>query len=554
MKISEYILIIIALTNSINLFGSCHGEYFSITELLNHDPKNHHIFTCEILQTYIRGISYESIAVVKKRYIGRPNDTIYIHTGGGTTAGGQKLYPKSEWLIFSTTKDSLHYGATVCDFLSTKINKGNSSKCERSINPLGKIYIEVLEEYEAIRNSKYSGSKEIKGGSKLIARGNFKSGIPDGNWIHYSRQDEFEKEIKRSEISYKNGMLHGKYNIYYEDNEQNIIIEKRVYQFNLPEIIEYDRYQKKYEYKNDRERIVTLTYFDSSGIKLKEYSWEVLDYNSKKYDGIGYQHGYYFNKLARDSSKYSPLAEGNYFRGARIGEWKFFDKKGVLVNTKTYPEIPEEEQRLLLYDEEGNIKVSGQYIDGKRIGIWKYFYDAKLNSEEAYNSNGERISKTHIYSSGGIEFTSYLNNLMHGQKIIFNEDNTIRSIENYENGKLNGMSIFFNEDGSIRKESRYVNSREFTVDKNGKSSYVDNGFLNGHFVQYNYRTKEKSAEGKYWNGYKIGVWTEYEKGGGYKKKYYPTEKRDLMNQCGHSMAKLTEQYDKDENLINSWED
>lgn len=553
MKISKYILIIVALTSTISLFGSCHGEYFSITELLNHDPKDHHIFTCEILKTYIRGISYESIAVVKKRYRGNPKDTIYIHTGGGTTAGGQKLYPKSQWLIFSTTQDSLHYGATVCDFLSTKIKKGNSTECGRDVSPLGKIYIEVLEEYEIIRNSKYSGSKEIKGGNKLVAKGNFESGISDGNWIHYSRRDEFEEEIKRSEISYKDGMLHGKYNIYYEDDEQNIIIERRVYQFDLPEMIKYDRYQKKYEYESDRERIVTSTYFDSSGIKLKEYSWRVLDYNSEQYDGIGYQHGHYLNKLARDSSKYSPLAEGYYFRGARVGEWNFFDKKGELVDTQVYPEMPEEEQQFLIYDEEGNIKVIGRYIEGKRIGIWKYFYDSKLEREEAYNSNGERISKTRIYSSGGIEFTPYLNNLKHGQKIIFNGDNTIRSIENYENGRLNGKSIFFNEDGLIRKESRYVNSREFTVNKNGESSYVGNGFLNGYVVQYNYKTKEKSAEGEYWNGYKIGIWIEYEKGGGYKKEYYPTEEEDLMNQCGHAMPKLTEQYDEDGNLVNSWE-
>ena len=264
----------------------------------------------------------------------------------------------------------------------------------------------------------------------------------------------------------------------------------------------YGQYLKEYEYKNDRERITTSTQTDSSGIRLKQYSWVSLDYKNKEYDGIGYQHGYYFNKLSRDSSKYTPLAEGNYYRGARVGEWRFFNKQGEIIRTEVYPEIPENEQQFLIYDEKGKIRVSGLYIEGKRIGTWKYFYDNKLEYEELYSSSGERISRTHHYSSGGIEFTPYLNNQKHGQKIIFNKDNTIRSIQNYEKGRLNGMSIFFNDDGTIKKESRFINSREFTVNKNENSSYLENGFLNGHFVQHNYRTGKKSSEGEYWNGYK----------------------------------------------------
>lgn len=553
MKIGKIILMIIALTNSINLLGSCHGEYFSITELLNHDPKSHHIFTCEILETYVRGHSYESIAIVKRRYKGNPNDTIFLNTGGGTTAGGEKLYPKSEWLIFSTTNDNLHYGATVCDYLSAKLKKGNLGECNRRINSLGKIYIEVLEEYETIQKQKYTGIKEIRGNGKLIAKGGFKSGIPNGDWTHYSRWDEFEEKIIRSEISYMDGLLHGKYNIYHEDDDQNILIEKRVYEFDLPLIIEsYGQYHKKYEYKSDRERIVTSTQFDSSGIKLKKYSWVSLDYQNEKYEGIEYQHGYYLNKLARDSSSYSPLAEGSYFRGARVGEWSFFNKRGELVDTKTYPEVPKNEQQFLIYDDQGKIRVSGLFIANKRIGTWKYFYEGRLEFEETYNSNGQRISKTHHYSGGGIGFTPYMNNQKHGQKIVFNKDSTIRSIENYERGRLKGTSIFFNDNGAIEKESNFFQGREFTVRKNKNSSYVSNGFLNGHFIQYHYKTKKKMYEGDYWNGYRTGIWIEYGQNGSYTKMYYPTDKEELVNQCGHASPKLTEQFDKDGNLINSW--
>jgi hypothetical protein len=72
-------------------------------------------------------------------------------------------------------------------------------------------------------------------------------------------------------------------------------------------------------------------------------------------------------------------------------------------------------------------------------------------------------------------------------------------------------------------------------------------------VQYHYKTGEKLAEGDYWNGYRTGFWIEYDKDGGYSKMYYPTDYTILMNRCGHSMPGLTEWYDQDRNLLNSWE-
>ena len=114
------------------------------------------------------------------------------------------------------------------------------------------------------------------------------------------------------------------------------------------------------------------------------------------------------------------------------------------------------------------------------------------------------------------------------------------------------MSIFFNKDGTIRKESKFINSREFTVNRKENDSYVSNGFLNGHYVQYNYKTGKKASEGDYLNGFKTGVWINFHKDGGYTKTYYPTEKKELINQCPYSFGLKSESYDKDGNLKSSW--
>jgi len=169
MNLFKYLLLFLIIVNPKILSGCCFGEYFSITELLNHDPNNHHIFTCEIIETYRKGFSYESIAVVQRKFKGTPNDTIYINSGGGTTAGGQKLMPKSIWLIFSTTKDNMHYGATVCDGLSVEISRTEDNSCLRNISPYTEIFLDVLESYESINKIKFSGYKEIIGGGNIIA-------------------------------------------------------------------------------------------------------------------------------------------------------------------------------------------------------------------------------------------------------------------------------------------------------------------------------------------------------------------------------------------------
>jgi antitoxin component YwqK of YwqJK toxin-antitoxin module len=551
MRTFKYIVILLILSYPTIAFSCCFGEWFSITELLNHDPENHHIFTCKILETHIRNGSYESIAVIQKRYVGSPKDTIYIDTGGNTTAGGEKLFPNAEWLIVSTTNDYLHYNATVCDNLSAQLKKGTKNECERDISPLGKIYLEVLAQYEIIKKKKFSGSKKIVGLGKLIATGSFLNGTPHGDWVHYSQHGTFEDSIIKSEISYQTGRLNGKYNVYDQKENSNIITEKRIYQLDLPVLIEsYGGYVNKYEYISDTERRHISTVLDSSGVQLRQINFIQLDFNSKKYDMLSFQNGYYFSKLGRDSS-YFPLAEGYYYRGVRVGKWKFFNKKGALISTTTYPDSIDKVPQFQVYDEGGKLKLSGIYIKGKRIGVWKYLYDNKLEYEELYNANGEKISKTHFFSSGGLEFTPYLNNQKSGQKIVLNEDNTIRSIENYANGVLNGMSIFFNQDGTINNELKFVNTRAFSVVKNENHCFYANGLLNGHYVSYNYNTGDKTIEGELWNEYRTGTWIEYRSDGSYTKKYYPTDTYELINECYNS-PKLTENYNKDDKLTSSW--
>ncbi len=549
MPIFKNLTILLLFLNPFPLQASCSGPFYSITELLNHDPDNHHIFTCKIIGTYISNTGFESIAVVQKRFIGSPKDTIYIRSGGMSTAGGQKLFPGSEWLIFSRTTDNLHYGATVCDYLSSQISSEQKINYSSGDAEIAKIYLDVLDQYVRLKKSQFSGYKEIRGSGRLIAKGSFTNGIADGEWVHYSRYDDFKIVLKRSEIAYRNGKLHGKYNLYLEDRNNNIIGNKRI--FNEGLLISEESFSEvriEYKYLNENEREISFIKRDSFGAIIRQRTIIELDYNNTPYRSLTYKHGYYLNKIARDSSKYLPLAKGQYFKGARVGDWIFYNKKGEVVNTLHFPDSAYQSSGFYIYEEDGNVRMSGNYEEGKRTGVWKYFYNNKLQTTWNYNRNGELLLRVKYFSSGRREITPFANHKKHGKEIVFNEDEHIRSIEEYKNGIRNGISIIFNHDGSIKEESNFINHRKFSVEPSDSSSYYNNGFLNGYHIQKSYKTGKTITEGNYWNGYKTGVWLEHGENDTYKKLYYQTDEKELMNQSGYIMPFRTELFDKDGNL------
>jgi len=553
---SKYIVVtsILNLAISFNLLGSCEGPRinFSITELLNHDIDNHHIFTCKILETFVKGSDFESIAVVQDAYVGNPKDTVYINTGGNTLGGGGKLYPNSIWLIFSTTVDSLHFNATSCDFLSTQLSVGNNN-CGREVDELGKVYLDVLDEYRHIKASKYSGAKQIFSNGRLVAEGSFKSGSPQGNWTHYCRNFDNDNRLKKSEITYSEGKLDGKYLVYHCYDNNNIVIQTEHYKNDLIQFRNYyNEYIENYEYLDSNKRKRTILRKDSTGTVVKQENYVQIDYNNNAFKKLGFINGYYFNKLASDSSNTYPLAEGYYEKGARIGLWKFFNKKGEVVETKTYPDSLKQTPKFQTYNEDGKLRVNGNYENGKRTGIWEYFWRGNLETIEYYDSNGDIVSKKRFYSLGGFEVVPYKNNKMHGPKIIFRKDSLIRKIENYKAGNKDGISIYFDEDGSIAKEYNYINSRKFTIKKSEGEPYYYNGYANGFYTYY-IHTMKKTFEGQLWNGYRTGVFTTYGENGNYSKQYYQTDKQKIMNSCGHNEPIRIEVYNKEGNLIRTSE-
>lgn len=369
-KALHYWLVAIYLAVPMVAGASCGDiDYSTLTEVLNHNPRNYHIFTCRIIQNHIRNSSYESVAVVSYRYHGQPRDTIYLITGGLSTAGGEKLFPGAEWLIVSTTKDDLHYQATVCEVLSLPIKNPDSVNCRERSTVNGKAQLEVLKQYAALRDQSFTGSKQLYGNGQLLAEGYFTDGQPDGLWTHYSYPtSDVSLRIKRIERSYKNGLLDGPYRLYHESEDQQAAYEEGAYQVGRLLWLEKEEYREERQYHERGKVAIRQLWKDSVGTTERQINAVKLEAVHPNHRTVSYHHGPYLNRLS--DSRYTPPAKGQYYHGAKVGTWVFYDEQDKIKNSATYPHPPKDTSRLVIYEQDGTPSVVGHYTSGRRTGKW----------------------------------------------------------------------------------------------------------------------------------------------------------------------------------------
>jgi len=538
-------LIILLITPAI-AFGCCGGPFPSITEILNHNDKHLAIFTCTIVKTYIRNSSYESVAIVNKKFGNIDNDTIYIRTGGFSTAGGRKLIPDSEWLIFAFTNDKLHYNATVCEHNSSLIKSNNPNVYKHLFWDKGQDYLRIVLEHEKIKTSKFTGYKTYYIKNNKVAEGYYNKGKAHGKWIHYSRYDKYESGIIKSIIHYNNGKYHGDFIEYYGQSDSLIISTEKKYNFDKILYSKTPHNGKiEYTYNNNNDRISKSTSVNKQGEVYKIVNLYQKYYENLTYFSIYYKEGYYFNK---NPNSYEVLGEGYYYRGARVGNWKYFNKKGEFIKSEfhDYPDTTNND--FATYNDEGEIIISGKLDGTKRVGIWKR-YKAKIT----YSSDGELINKYRTLDNGQKIFTPYKNFKKHGYEIVLSKNSTIKRITPYKNGQKSGTYLTYDDEGNINEEIYYYKNRKTTkFNKNKGRNYI-NGYLEGDYIQLDHRTGKVVHKGTYWKGYLIGEQINYNRDGSYQINTYSTDTIKLMNLFFEESPKSTTKYDKNGNLIKVWQ-
>lgn len=484
-------------------FASCFGQRFTLSEILANCSDEHSIFTCKIHETYFdQGGGYTSIAIIKDVIRGAPLDTVRIVTGGNSTRGGVKIKPGTNWLIISPKRDDLYYTATICHNLSKPLSEEDVG-CGYKQKIYGEDFLKVIEEFYTLKREEFSGIHKFYIQDSIIAEGTFRQGVPHGKWRHFDYSRDLEKQQLLFEMEYTNGIPDGT-TVRYIRGSHPLIIESEMRTENGKFVSRKIYDNKFYKYTYPEDGIQSISYYrvneqgDTISISnsLNHYSLNEQNFYAE------YKHGQYYNTI--DSSGHNPLCKGLYFRGARVGKWEYYNKKGEIIKQETY-EYPESTSNdFVIYQADGSLAISGKLIENIAVGVVKYYFDNHLGSEAYYDLEGQLQSITRYYKNGWIKVTPYKSMKRHGTEFLFSKSGKLLEISNYNSNIKEGIHIKYTEGGDVTYESYFNKGIETTIFRSDGNAPIVDGFSNGYNIQYNHKTGAKMHEGKIWMGYRTG--------------------------------------------------
>ena len=497
----------------------------TLSEILCDKDSAYDIFTCRIIENYKADGKYYHTAVVEEVFRGSLKDTILITLqSSGTTS--YKMIPSSEHLMFASKQNNGIYLTAYHRYwhsgiLNVKVNQKFKPREERT-----KKYLSCVRDYYSKVNTKYTGSVELKIDDYFVANGYFKNGQPEGEWKH---QDLSRDHDYKTTINYKEGQLHGEKFVSYSDKDELIIPYIEVYRNG--NLIASKRSYSQRDLVNSRIgslRYTTETQFDSTG-SMTGQSTQITNTNAffyaKKFDG------YYLNKNAKIYSR-QDRAEGWYDRGAKVGQWSYYDESGQLDSTEVYSVLRKiDDTNFVLYYPNGTVHIIGQRINGLEQGPWKEFNEeGQLVNKVNYNDGKftGTLWRSKDYSS------EYVESKRNGYTKSYNKDGELINSTMYKNGLKDGPFISYYSHNEIKQHGQY--NRGFKVGihnhyaKDGQlietEQYDDRGALYGSHQFY--KNGKLREERNYLNGYKSGDWTQYFDDKEPKVISYPTELDILM--------------------------
>lgn len=369
----------------------------------------------------------------------------HYYTNYTNDKGESESYAKQLFLIQNYSSGKLDGKATRYSYLYEE--EYPCSEINENKNPLDTciryVYQKVFET-TFYKNNKLNGPFELRDSiNGIIAKGNFKDDLRDGEWLQrYSDKDinneiyftyqkgnyikdkregkwvQYYIEGKISEtFNYRNGELHGEYITW---NNLNKPREKKQFNYGkLTELITYDSLgvnpKNKYEIFDEKDssyKCRKTEYYEDNTSASQEY-WvkkeEEIDplffeitfalSVSKYSDGTkGYKDGDF--KLINSNNQ--PFITGKYYKEDKIGLWTFYYyDQNVKIESNFAQDKQTDEKYLTLngasfsgefvyYDDENGIKEERKIKDGLRNGRTTYI-DTKTKKtikKENYK-NGE---------------------------------------------------------------------------------------------------------------------------------------------------------------------
>lgn len=159
---------------------------------------------------------------------------------------------------------------------------------------------------------------------------------------------------------------------------------------------------------------------------------------------------------------------GHFKNNKEIGEFKFFDKKGNLTVKKTY--YKKDNCKAILYNKDGGVIAEGDFVRRNKKGEWRYYdKDSNLIMIENYTNGILNGNKKTYYENGNItEDLYYVNGELEGKVVRYTKDGHKISELNYKKGILQGTALFYDGEGKNVVEGKYIDGQ-----RAGKWKYFD---------------------------------------------------------------------------------
>ncbi len=374
----------------------------------------------------------------------------------------------------------------------------------------------------------------------------FKDGEANGWLLEYSANGQKTREVmlkdgnldgletewysdgsKSSEYNYDNGEREGEFVSYYNNGQVYRrgkyksdklvgLVEEFHIDGSLSETEEYDESGKMNgTYKDFDQEGNLLTQMEYKRGEI--YSYQQFDRNGKllreetRKGGKFEFEGFYNDGVQRLIGMYD--AEGE---GQKIGEWKYFDRNGMLSSVENFDENGKNGVAKS-YASNGQKTYEATYLDNELNGEIRWYYDFGKLKREGQVNDGLYCGEFRSYFGDGTMSAKnyYIDGYYHGKQYYYTVDGELERIDTYANGKKMNVELHF--EGNAYHQTRLDSGKGVyelkfphgeTMGRIEFSNYKDNGATIYYFVNGNVQ-----AEGVLINGSKNGGWKYYHPNG-----------------------------------------
>ena len=329
---------------------------------------------------------------------------------------------------------------------------------------------------------------------------------------------------KKSESNYNNGKLNGAFSNYNEagdlietGNYLNGELDGNYFEYYNGKLLKFEAFYSKGKIQNNNK-----SYF-SNGILERENTF--ADGKIKK------SVSYFVNGKKSVESTYNDKGEIENYSSYDSNENKYYEEKyksgDLKVGyqfTKNDPkptEISIAKKPFTLNNFEGKLLAKGDFEKGEKINEWKYFYASGIVKVTENYTTGKQNGLNTTYSQNGLlsSITNYTEDAINGVYEVY-ENGRLSGNYNYLNGKQNGPFKTFYSNGTVKSEGNFyndaINFENNNYWQNGtisrKDKYID-GLVTTSIIFNNKGEKEntidyKNRTGKFITNYNNGTVVE----------------------------------------------